>query len=51
MQPEQEIKVLQELKQLLLQEKQEDFEAFRKLMEQLPLDKRRAQGLAWTLCR
>lgn len=47
MQPEQEIKVLQELKQLLLQEKQEDFEAFRKLMEQLPLDKRRAQGLAW----
>jgi ATP-dependent RNA/DNA helicase IGHMBP2 len=44
---EQVKKELEELKQLLLMEKEADFEHFKKMIEQLPLQERKEKGFTW----
>ncbi|MEO1627440.1 MAG: hypothetical protein AAFV25_19980, partial [Bacteroidota bacterium] len=38
---------LERLRQLLLQEKEEDFEQYQRLVKQLPINERKEKGLCW----
>lgn len=42
-----DLRELEELAELLKIEKTEDFEQYRRIMESLPIDQRRAKGMAW----